>query len=297
MSETIVVAGATGYVGRHVVAALHERGYRVRALVRSRERAEAEGAFGAPGLGGLVDEWRIVDYARPRSIADVCDGADRVVSALGVTRQKASPWDVDFLGNLRVLEDAEQHGVVSFAYVNVVHSDSGTSLTMRSKHAFSQVLRRSPVAPQIINPSGYFSDVSDFLRLAQRGIGFTLGDGSVRLNPVHGADLAAFIVDRMAGPAGNWDVGGPDVFTYRELEELVFRVAARRPRILRVGTGAAHGIEWFADRGSPRSGNLARFFLESLAIDAVGEPIGQRRLEPYLLSLADPARQSDALSR
>jgi uncharacterized protein YbjT (DUF2867 family) len=297
MSETVVVAGATGYVGRHVVAALHERGYRVRALVRTRERAEAVGAFGAPGLHGLVDEWRIVDYGRPRSISDVCQGADRVVSALGVTRQRASPWDVDFLGNLRVLEDAEQHGLASFAYVNVVHSDSGTSLTMRSKHAFSEVLRRSAVAPQIVNPSGYFSDVSDFLRLAQRGFGFMLGDGSARLNPVHGADLAEFIVGRMTGPSGSWDVGGPDVFTYRGLEELVFRVVGRRPRILRVGTGTAHGIEWLADRGSPRVGNLARFFLESLAIDAVGEPIGQRRLEPYLLSLADPVRQTGLSSR
>jgi hypothetical protein len=80
------------------------------------------------------------------------------------------------------------------------------------------------------------------------------------------------------------------VFTYRELEELVFRVAGRRPRMLRVGTGAAHGIEWLADRASPRIGNLARFFLESLAIDAVGEPIGQRRLEPYLRSLTNAER-------
>lgn len=286
MSETIVVAGATGYVGRHVVEELDERGYRVRALVRSRERAEAVGAFGAPSLRGRVAEWRTVDYAHPDSIAGVCEGADRVVSALGVTRQKASPWNIDFLGNLRVLEDAERHGLRSFAYVNVVHSDSGTSLTMRSKYAFSQVLSRSAVAPQIVNPSGYFSDVSDFLRMAQRGVGFTLGDGSVRLNPVHGADLAAFVVDRMAGPAGCWDVGGPDTFTYRELEQLVFRIAGRRPHILRVGTGTAHGIEWIADRGSPRLGNLARFFLESLTLDAVGEPIGDRHLEPYLRSLA-----------
>ena len=132
MGEVIVVAGATGYVGRHVVAALHERGHRVRALGRSRERAERPGVAGAPPLLGLVDEWRIVDYTDPATVRDACAGADRVVSALGVTRQKASPWDVDFLGNLRLLEDAERHGLTSFLYVNVVHADSGTSLTMRS---------------------------------------------------------------------------------------------------------------------------------------------------------------------
>jgi uncharacterized protein YbjT (DUF2867 family) len=286
MGDLVVVAGATGYVGRHVVEELDARGYRVRALVRSRERAEKPGAFGAPALAGHVAEWRIVDFGRSETLADVCEGADRVVSALGVTRQKASPWNIDFLGNLAVLADAEKHGLASFAYVNVLHSDSGTSLTMRSKFAFTQALSRSRVAPQIVNPSGYFSDMTDFLRMAQRGMGFTLGKGSAKVNPIHGADLASFIVDRVAGPAGTWDVGGPDVFSYRELEELAFRVAGRTPRILRIGNGVGRGIEWFADRASPRTGNLARFFLESLALDAVGTPTGERRLEPYLRSVA-----------
>lgn len=286
MSEMIVVAGATGYVGRHVVATLDAHGYRVRALVRSRPRAESPGTFDAPSLSGHVTEWRIVDYRDPSTLRDVCQGAARVVSALGVTRQKASPWDIDFLGNLRLLQDAEQHGVASFLYVNVLHSDGGTSLTMRAKHAFSQVLRRSSVAGQIVNPSGYFSDIADFLLLARKGLGFTIGSGESRVNPIHGADLAAFIVDRLAEPAGCWNVGGPEVFTYRELEELAFRVAGRRPHLLRLGPGATRTLLWLADRSSPRTGNLARFFLESLAVEAVGAPTGERRLEAYLRALA-----------
>ncbi|GAA2076490.1 SDR family oxidoreductase [Pseudolysinimonas kribbensis] len=286
MSELVVVAGATGYVGRHVVAELDARGYRVRALVRSREKADAPGAYDAPALRDRVAEWRIVDFGDPATLTDACAGADRVVSALGVTRQKVSPWNIDFLGNLLVLADAEQHRLRSFAYVNVMRSEAGNSVTMRSKFAFSQALRRSTVTPQIINPSGYFSDMTDFLRMAQRGIGFTLADGATRINPIHGADLAAFIVDRLDGPAGSWDVGGPDVFSYRELEQLAFRVAGKRPRILRVGEGVGHGLEWLAQRASPRAANLARFFVESLALDAVGTPVGERRLEPYWTSIA-----------
>jgi len=285
MTETIVVAGATGYVGRHVVAALDARGHRVRALVRSRERAEAPGAFGAPALAGLVAEYRTVDYSQQATLTDCCEGADRVVSALGVTRQKASPWDIDFLGNLRLLEDAERNGLSSFLYVNVLHSSQGTSLTMRSKHAFSEVLRRSDVAGQIVNPSGYFSDVTAFLIMARRGIGFTLGTGDRKVNPIHGADLAKFIADRVAEPSGQWDIGGPDTFTYRELEELAFAIAARHPHILSFGSGAAHSLQWVADRSSPRISNLTRFFLESLQLDAVGTPTGSRLLEPYLRSL------------
>lgn len=287
MTDTIVVAGASGYIGRHVVVALDAAGYRVRALVRSRERAEAPGEFGAPGLRGHVADWRLVDYGASRedTLHDACQGARRVVSALGVTRQNASPWDIDFLGNLRLLEDAERHGVESFLYVNVLHCDRGTSLTMRSKHAFSQVLSRSRVAGQIVNPSGYFSDVTDFLLMARKGLGFTVGDGQARVNPIHGADLAEFIVDHLTDAAGSWDVGGPDVYTYRELEELAFRVAGRPAHLLRLGTGVARPLEWLADRGPARVGNLTRFFLESLTLDAVGTPTGTRRLEPYLRSL------------
>jgi uncharacterized protein YbjT (DUF2867 family) len=286
MNESVVVVGATGYVGRHVVEALDERGYAVRALVRSRERAEAAGPFDSPSLAGHVSDWRIAKNFDHDAIRDLCAGADRVVSALGVTRQKASPWDIDFLANLRVLEDAERHRLSSFLFVNVLHSDSGTSLTMRAKHAFAQVLQRSEVAGQIVNPSGYFSDVTDFLLMAKRGIGFTFGDGHARLNPIHGRDLAEFIVERLAGPTGSWDVGGPDTFTYRSMEELAFEVAGRRPHILKLRPGIAGPLQWGADRTSPRASNLARFFLESLQVDAVGEPTGSRRLEPYLRSVA-----------
>lgn len=70
--------------------------------------------------------------------------------------------------------------------------------------------------------------------MAKRGFGFTVGEGTAKINPIHGADLAEFIVERFAEPSGSWDVGGPDILSYRELEELAFRIAGRRPRILRL---------------------------------------------------------------
>ena len=47
--STILVAGATGYLGRFIIAKLHRRGYQVRALVRDLGRAEAPGPYGSPG--------------------------------------------------------------------------------------------------------------------------------------------------------------------------------------------------------------------------------------------------------
>ncbi len=207
--ETVLVAGATGYMGRYLVSELHRRGYRVRVLVRSRERAEQSGEFGAPSLRGLVDEWVVADVGDASEIdGDLCHGVDRVVSALGVTRQRADPWDIDFRGNLRLLSLAEEAAVASFLYVNVMHVHEGTSMVMRSKAAFVEVLRRSAVTSQIVNPSGYFSDASEFVHMAHRGIAFELGAGAQRLNPIHGADLAEFCIDRLGRESGEWNVGG-----------------------------------------------------------------------------------------
>lgn len=289
-THRVLVLGATGYVGRHLVDALHREGYTVRAVVRDRARAEAPGAYDAPGLGPLVDEWVVSADAAREHGADLMDGVDHVVSALGVTRQPADPWDVDFLMNLRYLRLAEAAAVSSFLYVGVMNAATGTSGVARAKYAFMEALVRSRVTPQIVNPSGYFSDLTEIFDLARRGWAFGLGEGGVRLAPIHGADLAQVCLDRLAdGAAGTWDVGGPDVLTYRDVVDLAFAAAGRRPRYVRLPAGLAPRVVWAADRLGPRAGSLTRFFLEGMQVDSVGTPHGSRTLRDYFAARANAA--------
>ncbi|WP_282781905.1 NAD(P)H-binding protein [Nocardia sp. CC201C] len=283
--KLVLVAGATGYLGRHIVARLHDQGYRVRAVVRDKQRALAPGAHGAPGLNDLVDEWIVADGGSHLDASVVAD-VDHVVSALGVTRQRADPWDVDFLLNLRYLELAEQHGAASFLYVGVMNVDTGTSALTRAKHAFTAALSRSRVSPQIVNPSGYFSDLTEIYDLARRGVVFGLGDGSVRLSPIHGADLADFCVSVLPEGAGTWEIGGPEVLSYREIVRLAFDAAGRRERYLRVPGALTSTAVWLADRTSPRAATLMRFFLDGMRTDSVGTTYGTRTLGDYYASLA-----------
>ncbi|MGN8025763.1 SDR family oxidoreductase [Microbacterium sp. 22242] len=281
MNESILVIGATGYLGRHLVAELHARGYHVRALARSRERAEGPGPFGSPSLAGLVDDWAVGDVTDPETTEGICDGADRVVSALGVTRQKADPWDIDFRANLAVLRDAERADIRSFCYVSVLHSETGTSLTVRAKTAFAEALRRSHVPHQLINPSGYFSDLTDLLTMARVGVSMHIGTGATRLSPIHGIDLAQFIVDRVPDAPGEWDVGGPDTLTYRQLENLAFSAVGKKARSIGIAPSLLGPAGWIADRVSPRIGNLTRFFSEGLVTDAVAPPTGTHHIADY----------------
>ncbi len=284
--DTVVVAGATGYLGRHVVAELALRGYHVRAVVRSRRRAEQPGPHGAPSLAGQVAEWVEGEVTDPAFVHGLCHGADRVVSGLGVTLQKASPWDVDFLANLHLLADAEQEGVRSFLFVNVMHAEIGRSLLLRSKTAFAEVLRRSDVAHQLVNPSGYFSDVSDFLAMTRHGFAL-VPPGGTRVAPIHGADLARYCVDKMNESSGSWDVGGPDVFTYPDMVRLAFQSQGRKPRMATVPASAITAGVWMASRLGERPASLARFFAEGLTHDAIGERFGTHRLADHIHALAE----------
>lgn len=286
MEELVVVAGATGYLGRHLVAALSERGYHVRAIVRSRARAEQPGPFGAPSLAGRVHEWLEGEVTDPEFLRGSCQGARRVVSALGVTRQKVSPWDVDYRANLRLLEDAEHESVSSFLYVNVMHASAGRSLIMRSKTAFAEALTRSPLAHQVINPSGYFSDLTGMLQMARTGLTFLPPDLGVKVAPIHGADLARFCVQRLGDASGSWDVGGPDVLTYREIAHIASAALGKKCVTVTIPMGAVRAAVWVAIRLGERPANLAQFFADGLTQDAIGGRYGDHHIDAYFREVA-----------
>ncbi|MGO1738301.1 MAG: SDR family oxidoreductase [Actinomycetaceae bacterium] len=289
----ILVAGATGYLGRHLIAELYRRGHRVRAIVRDRSRAEAAGSSGAPSLAGLVDEWAVGDVTDPGFTRDVAAGVDDVVSALGVTRQKVDPWEIDHLANLELLNSVRAHGAGSFTYINVLHGDRCPARLTRAKTAFarelaaSDVTSRSGLTTRIINPPAYFSDMLEILGMARRGL-VPVFRPEVRINPIHGADLASYTADRIEHDgAGSWDVGGPETFRWGELARLALDAAGRRGRVVRVPPAVLRPALWATALVSPRRADLARFTIWSMLHDCVAPPTGTHRLADFFAEHAE----------
>ena len=181
---SVLVAGATGYLGRYVVAELHSRGHLVRAVARDRDRACREGPWGSPSLDGLVDEWALGSVTDPRFTRDLAADVEHVVSALGVTRQKADPWQIDNLANLAILNSALKHAV-SFTYINTLGGDRCPARLTRAKSAFAQTLSVAEINSQIINPPAYFSDMTEVLAMARRGL-VTVLRPTARINDPRG---------------------------------------------------------------------------------------------------------------
>ncbi len=112
--KRIVIAGATGYLGRYLVKSAHARGYRVRALVRSETR-----------LGDarpLCDEVFVGEATKPSTLTDLCQGVDFVVSSLGnrTLARKPDCFEVDFQGNMNILARAREADVSHFVFVSVL---------------------------------------------------------------------------------------------------------------------------------------------------------------------------------
>ena len=98
--KTVFIAGATGYLGRHLCAEYGRRGWHVTALIRDAPRASDLAA------DTLVE----AEATRAETLTGLMEGADLVVSALGITRQAdgLSYQDVDFQANLNLLREAER---------------------------------------------------------------------------------------------------------------------------------------------------------------------------------------------
>ena len=277
---SVLVAGATGYLGRYVVAELHSRGHLVRAVVRDRDRARREGPWGSPSLDGLVDEWALGSVTDPRFTRDLAADVEHVVSALGVTRQKADPWQIDNLANLAILNSALKHAG-SFTYINALGGDRCPARLTRAKSAFSQTLSVAEISSQIINPPAYFSDMMEVLAMARRGL-VTVLRPTARINPIHGADLAAYVVDRMEeGRTGTWDVGGPDVLSWRELAHLAFDAVGKRSHILTVPAWALPPALRLTGLFSPRLADTARFMAWNMTRDCVAPTTGTHHLADF----------------
>ena len=288
---SVLVAGATGYLGRYVVAELHSRGHLVRAVVRDRDRARREGPWGSPSLDGLVDEWALGNVTDPRFTRDLAADVEHVVSALGVTRQKADPWQIDNLANLAILNSALKHAG-SFTYINTLGGDRCPARLTRAKSAFAQTLSVAEISAQIINPPAYFSDMTEVLAMARRGL-VAVFRPEARINPIHGADLAAYVVNQMEeGRTGTWDVGGPDVLTWRELAHLAFDAVGKRSHILTVPAWALPPALRLTGLFSPRLADTAQFMAWNMMRDCVAPTTGTHHLADFYAEHAHESPQA-----
>ena len=121
-AKKVLIAGATGYLGKYAVKAFKQRGYWVRVLTRSKERLFEPGPFTAPALTAEdMDDIFVGEISKPDTLSGVMDGIDIVYSSVGISRQRdrLTFEQVDYQCNRNLIDLCQDSSVGQFVYVSM----------------------------------------------------------------------------------------------------------------------------------------------------------------------------------
>jgi len=288
--KRVLVAGATGYLGGFVAREFKGRGYFVRALVRSSKELDH--------LLDSTDELVEAEVTQPDTLGQVCDGIDVVFSSVGITRQKDGLTfrDVDYQGNMNLLEAALRAGVRRFVYVSVFNGPNLRHLDIVKAHEdFVDELEGSDIDHTVLRPTGYYSDMGEIFEMARKGRAWLIGSGANPVNPIHGADLAAACADAMEGGTTEVDVGGPQIITWNEVANLAFEILGKPAKVSHVPKWLMWSLVRLVRFFNRHPGELLAFFTTMATTDLVAPATGTHTLEEHfrhLLSMPDDHRMN-----
>jgi uncharacterized protein YbjT (DUF2867 family) len=230
----ILVTGANGFVGGHVVRALVDAGERVRALVRD--------ASGAGALDGVDCELARGDVTDPASLRAAAEGCTTVVHLVAILTGKPDDFDRVMTGGTRSLLDAARDaGVSRFVQMSALGTSEATKDSVpyyRAKWAIEEAVRSSGLGYAILRPSFVFAPeggaLAQFVRIARLApVTPVLGRGTQRLQPVWADDLARAVTLAVRRSDDLLvEIGGPDIVDWNELwSELKTALGTRRPTL------------------------------------------------------------------
>jgi NADH dehydrogenase len=242
--STILVTGASGFVGSHVVPALLGADHHVTALVRS--SAAGETVLGrVPETYRTRVELRDGDVTRPETLGPALAGVDAVVHLVAIPRDLnggAQLRLVNTEGTRALLAAMREAGVRRLVHMGAMGVVDDPELHYASSKAKAEALvAASDLDWTILKPSlqfgpgdGFFNIIAGLVRISP-GVVPVPGDGSARFQPVSVDDVAAIAVRVLADPTTigeTFELGGPRYWTYREITREVLTALRKRRAIL-----------------------------------------------------------------
>ena len=223
----VVLAGAYGNLGADVFRALVKEGHEVIALDMMQRDI------------GVTENFRFikVDVTDPKTLEGVCDGADAAITTVGLTKGSATVtnYQIDYQGNLNLLNEALKAKIKNFVYISVIKADKAPKVPMlHAKYLFEEELKKSGITYVIHRPTGYFYDIVKVFRpMVEEGKVTLLGKKPVHANVISTEDFAEFIVKHMLDENKMYNVGGKETYSYEEIANMCFAAAGKEPVIKR----------------------------------------------------------------
>lgn len=230
MRGLVTVFGGTGFVGRQVVRSLARQGWRVRVAARNVGRGYRLRMLGDVGQIEVVQA-NVRDAA---SVGRALEGAEACVNLVGILYESGRQGfqGLHCLGAKTVAEAAAARGISRLVQFSAIGADEASpSKYARTKAMGEAAVRAAVPTAVILRPSVVFGPEDNFLNRFAAMTTFSPalplpGGGATRFQPVYVGDVAAAVARALTDPdcAGKtFELGGPGVFTFRELMDFVLR--------------------------------------------------------------------------
>jgi NADH dehydrogenase len=231
----ILLAGATGFVGRHLTRRLSTEGERPRCLVRSREKAQS-----LLPLGQI--EVAVGDITNPASLAAAMQSIDTIVHSAFITAdlketRGASYYGVNVEGTRNLIEAAKQAGVKKIVLVSGLGTRPHTlGSYMQGRYLAEQAVKESGLQWTILQPSiqfgehaAFFKGLADLIRMAP--IVPVIGNSKLKFQPIWVEDVVTCLAKMIRDPERSgktYVVGGPDYFTYGQILDMLANALGKK---------------------------------------------------------------------
>ncbi len=219
----VVLAGAFGNLGAEILKSLVKAGHDV--VAADLKERDVEGT-------NKKYKFVSIDATNPETLKGLCDGADVVITTMGLTSAstKVTSYDIDYQGNLNLLNEAKAAKVKHFTYISVISCDLPGAEKVPMLHAkflFEKELEASGISYVIHRPTGYFYDIAKvFKPYVDNGeMKLLKGYGYVKANVVDCPDFAEFIVKSMLDDNKLYNVGGKETYSYMQMAKMCFDAA------------------------------------------------------------------------
>jgi NADH dehydrogenase len=248
------VIGGSGFIGRYVVKRLAHQGYVVRVAGRSSEAARALRPMGQ--VGQVVPLY--CSLTEPATVTRAVAGADLVVNLVGILAERR-PGDFQRIqadGPGHVAAAAAAAGVAALVHVSAIGADpASASQYARTKAEGEAAVRAAFPAARILRPSLVFGAEDAFFNrfaaLARMLPVMPVICGDTRMQPVYVGDVADAVIAAAALPATSaslFELGGPRVWTFRQLLQYILQVTRRERPLLEIPIAVARLQASLAER-------------------------------------------------
>lgn len=245
IDKLVTVFGGSGFLGRHVVRALVKRGYRVIVAVR---RPDLAGHLQPLGRVGQIHALQ-ANVRYPASVDAATRDADAVVNLTGILFERGRQrFDAVQRTGAEAVARAATARAARLVHVSALGADEDSpSRYARSKAQGEQAVLAAAAGATILRPSIMFGPEDHFFNrfagIARMSPALPLiGGGLTRFQPVFAGDVAAAVAKGVAGetmPGTIYELGGPEVRTFKELMQYMLATIERRRLLLPLPFGLA----------------------------------------------------------